>query len=155
MADEVATDAGLKRAELTRAVARASTDYVLRALRLLTDLHNGEVITAIVCQAIIAANTAHLADQREAARGGAVPPDSVRKPVSILAIAGSLGLPFETTRRHVGKLIDAGVCQRVTGGVIVPAAALDNAANYAVAETNLANVQRFIRALRRAGLPMD
>ncbi len=149
--------AGVGRVGLTRAVARISNEYVLRSLRLLTDLHGGEFITAIVCQAIIAANTAHLADQLEAAAswGHSLPPDSVRKPVSILAVAGSLGLPFETTRRHVSKLIAAGACKRVRGGVIVPAEVLDTDANYAAAETNAANVQRFIRALRRAGLPID
>jgi hypothetical protein len=150
------TDAELKRAELVRAVSRASNEYILRVLRQLTDLHGGEFITAIVCQAIITANTAHLADHGDAlTKEAGLPPDELRKPVSILAIAGSLGLPFETTRRHVAKLTEAGVCRRVQGGIIVPASALDKDVLYAAAETNYANVQRFVRALRRAGLPTD
>jgi hypothetical protein len=154
MVDEP-SEAERKRAELVRAVARASNEYVLRTLRQLTDLHGGEFVTAIICQAIITANTAHLADQPDLAGETGLPPDAVRKPVSILAIAGSLGLPFETTRRHVAKLSAAGVCRRVPGGVIVPASALDNAAAYAAAEANLSNVQRFVRAVRRAGLAAD
>jgi hypothetical protein len=142
-----------QRAELARAVARVSTEYLLRALKLITDLHDGELIRAIVCQAIIAANTGHLKPGDPV--GAAPPPDDQRRPISILSLAGSLGLPFETTRRHVAKLIDAGICQRVRGGVIVPASALDNRVNLAAAETNLANVQRLVRGLRQAGLPMD
>jgi len=143
-----------QRAELARAVARVTSDYVLRMLRLLCDLHGGELITAIVCQAIIAANTARLND-RGCAAPDMVPPDELRRPISILSLAGSLGLPFETTRRHVAKLMDAGICRRVRGGVIVPASVLDNPITAAAAETNLANVQRLVRGLRRAGLPLD
>jgi hypothetical protein len=154
MADDALSAPDSRRAELARAVARATSDYLLRALRQLTDLHQGELITAIVCQAIIAANTAHL-NHPGCAALAKLPPDEMRRPISILSLAGSLGLPFETTRRHVARLTDAGVCRRVRGGVIVPAAVLDNPAAAAAAETNLANVQRLVRGLRRAGLPLD
>jgi hypothetical protein len=146
-------EGGQSRAELARAVARVTTEYILRALRMITDLHGGEFLTAIICQAIIAANTAQLSEA-DGGHGG-LPPDESRRPISILALAGSLGLPFETTRRHVSKLIDAGVCRRVQGGVIVMSEALDKPVYLAAAETNLANVQRMVRGLKRAGLPLE
>ena len=136
-------------------MARLSTNYVLRSLRLLADLHDGELMTGIVGQAIIAANTAHLDNAADPARryaGRDLPPDEMRRPVSVLALSASLGLPFETTRRHVGKLVSAGACRRVRGGVIVPAAVLDNPKFLEAAETNLTHVLQFVRGLRRLGL---
>lgn len=146
-------------AALTRRVSRVSNDYLLRALRLLTDIHHGDIVDAIICQAIIAANTGHLNDTRdpldEAPGSAGLPADGARKPISILALAGSLGLPFETTRRHVNRLIEIGSCQRVKGGVIVPAGALADPRFLQAAETNLAYVMRFVRGLKRAGLAID
>lgn len=36
----------------------------------------------------------------------------------VLALADSLGLPFETTRRHVAGLVEAGLCARRRGGIV-------------------------------------
>jgi hypothetical protein len=145
--------------DVTRAAARISANYLLRCLRLITDLHQGELLNAIICQAIIGANTRHLNDPADAVRLGfddtGLPPDVVRKPISILALADSLGLPFETTRRHVARLEAAGACKRVRGGVIVPTSALADQRFYEAAQTNLAYVQAFVRNLRRAGVPLD
>jgi hypothetical protein len=145
--------------DVQRAVARVSSEYLLRVLRLLSDLQNGELLTVIIGLAIVAANTAHLIDAADPAARYAgrqeLPPDEVRRPVSVLALAGSLGLPFETTRRHVNKLVAAGRCRRVKGGVIVPASFLDNPPFLAAAETNVGYVLHFIRCLRRVGLDID
>lgn len=140
-----------------RLVARLSSQYLLRALKLVAEAYDGEILTAIVAQSIVAANTAHLdaRDGQGASYAGRPPPDELRKPVSVLAIAGSLGLPFETTRRHVNKLVAAGRCVRVKGGVIVPASVLDHPRSAKAAETNLAYVRRFLRELKAAGVTAD
>lgn len=147
------------RADLARSVARLSTEYVLRLLRLLTDMQDGELLTAIIGQAIIAANTSHLNEAADPERRFAgrmdLPPDELRRPISVLALSASLGLPFETTRRHVNKLMAAGVCKRVRGGVIIPAEALDNPRSVAAGEANLTYVLQFVRGLRRLGLDID
>lgn len=39
-------------------------------------------------------------------------------PTPVLAMADSLGIPFETTRRHVGVLANAGLCRRLRGGMV-------------------------------------
>jgi hypothetical protein len=46
-------------------------------------------------------------------------PDAERRPVSISAIAGSLGLPFETVRRRIKHLESLGICITSGHGVIV------------------------------------
>lgn len=41
-------------------------------------------------------------------------PDEMRRPVSILSVANFLGLPYETVRRHMHKLVEDGWCERVS-----------------------------------------
>ncbi|MDF7774141.1 hypothetical protein P1X14_02680 [Sphingomonas sp. AOB5] len=45
--------------------------------------------------------------------------------ISAHSLAASLSRPFETVRRHVQALIEAGLCRRVTGGVVLTEGALD------------------------------
>ena len=40
----------------------------------------------------------------------------------VLSLASSLGMPFETTRRHVRALIAAGLCRRIPTGIVAEAA---------------------------------
>jgi len=152
-------DAVAPKPDTARVVARLSTDYVLRVLRLLADLQNGQLLSAIIVLGIVAANTGYLNQTEDptllSAGPTGLPPDEARRPVSVLSLSASLGLPFETTRRHVNKLVIAGACQRVKGGVIVPASALDNPAFLQAAEQNLAYAAHFVRGLRRTGLRLD
>ena len=41
-------------------------------------------------------------------------PDELRRPVSILSVSSSLGLPYETVRRHMHRLVEDGWCERVS-----------------------------------------
>lgn len=76
--------------------------------------------------AIVRANTLHVTrDPTLAAAFSGVdeiPPDELRKTVSINNLARELSLPYETARRHAHKLIDAGICRRSPDrGLVVPA----------------------------------
>ena len=140
---------------VARIVSRLSSEYILRAMQLLVEAY-GEIRTGIIAQTIVTANTAHL-DTRggEGWRYAAIdetPPDEVRRPISIARLAESLGLPFETTRRHVQRLIDMGVCIRVEGGVIVPRAVLDQPEAAQAALANVSYVRKFVRDVQAAGL---
>ncbi|HWA59838.1 MAG TPA: DeoR family transcriptional regulator [Caulobacteraceae bacterium] len=136
-----------------RAAARLSNDYLLRTVRLLVDLHRGELLRAVILQAISAANTSHV-DRKGPLEPGAepVPPDSARRPVSVSAVSQGLGLPFETVRRNINRMIEEGLCVRVRGGVIVPEATMRSEKATAAAAVNLQNLRKLYRDLRRAGV---
>ena len=140
---------------VARIVSRLSSEYILRALQLLVESY-GEIRTGIIAQTIVTANTAHLdtrgGDGRRYSAIDETPPDEVRRPISIARLAESLGLPFETTRRHVQRLIDTGVCVRVEGGVIVPQSVLEQPDAARAALANVAFVRKFLRDVQAAGL---
>jgi hypothetical protein len=136
-----------------------ATEHFLRSARLLSDEAGGDLVKALVLRAVVAANISHIDQQAEAsARYAAldrVPPDAMRRPVSVLALAGSLGLPYETTRRRVAGLIREGRCVRVKGGIVAPSETLCRPAAEQAALANLLNARRFVRALKHAGVPLD
>lgn len=138
-----------------RQVARLTTEFVLRALNMAAKLHDGDLVRAMVAAAIVAANTAHLGDRSAGPARHAsladIPPDAVRRPVSVMAVAQALGLPFETTRRYVNRLIALGQVKRVKGGVIGLTEAIARPENEALIVANTAHVRRFLRDLGRIG----
>jgi hypothetical protein len=139
---------------LARRVAVLSMAYVARALRGLADVF-GDGRDGLVVLAITAANTAHL-DVRTAERGIAGPdavlPDELRRPISINRLAQSLGMPFETTRQCVNRLIRAGLCVRVEGGVVAPTAALQRPEVAQAVMVNLTLIRELMRDLQAVGL---
>jgi len=110
-------------------------DRVLAGLSfgfLLDEMANGvgglEPLDALLVMAINQANIAPLTRDPEArARYGALEapaPDAERRPVSMNAVAASLGLPFETVRRRIRRLAAAQVCLLSAEGAVVPASFL-------------------------------
>jgi hypothetical protein len=158
-ADGGETAAATGGADRFRLSVRLATEYFLRSMQLLVEFVDGDLVTALVFLAIISANVTHLnADRPEGplhADIDDVPPDEARKPVSVLALAGSLGLPYETTRRHVAKLLGSGQCERVAGGLIVPARVLLSERHTEVLRANLTNLRRLFRALNKAGVDLS
>ncbi len=154
---ETATDRTARRKpDKIRLVARLSADYMLRSLKMIGDLAEGELLTGLVNLALVQANVGHLDPTGSPFDGlDSVPPDEVRRPVSVLALSASLGLPYETTRRHVAKMVATGQCLRVKGGVIAPTAAVDDPRRAEMLEQNLINLKRLYRNLRAAGVALD
>jgi DNA-binding IscR family transcriptional regulator len=139
---------------MARGVARFSRDYILQVLKLLANAY-GDIRVGVVAQTIVTANTAHLeAPMGEGWRYAGIdqpPPDEVRRPVSVAAVAVSLGVPYETLRRQVRRLIEAGVCVRIEGGLIVPMAVLEHPAGAEATLANVRNVRNFVRNLWSIG----
>jgi hypothetical protein len=98
-------------------------DLMLGLLRL--GRGGADPVDALIMLAIIQANLAPIQARPELqlkyGAMGMIPPDEVRRPVSVLSVAGMLGLPFETVRRRVAGLKAKGVCLHVDGGLMVPA----------------------------------
>ncbi len=146
-------------AAVSRLAARLSTQYFLRMTEMVTEQAGGDLLTGLVIRAISAGNVGYL-DQDPNTFGQFasledIPPDDVRRPVSIAAVAGSLGLPYETARRHVGKLVKAGLCIRVRGGVIAPSVKMQGPWEHQAMLANMASLRRLFRALKRAGVDFD
>lgn len=116
-------------------------------------------LTAVDILLVLAINQANIAPlTREAAARsaygglGAPAPDEERRPVSISAIAHSLGLPFETTRRHIRAMEARGVCTVSSRGVIVPASFLQSDSYIETVVTGHGRLKLFYAAARREGL---
>lgn len=140
--------------EPARAASRAAAEYLLRSLAMLADLSGDDPLTGLISLAIVQGNVAHLPREGASAYAtvGDIPPDEVRRPVSIAAVAAALHLPYETTRRRVMRLIELGLCERKGRGVIVPVRVLDSDRHVQMLQANLVNLRRLKRALEDIGV---
>lgn len=138
-------------------------DRVLAGLSfafLLDEMSNGmgglDPLDALLVLAINQANIAPLTrDPGARARYGgleAPAPDGERRPVSINAVAASLGLPFETVRRRIRKLAAEQVCHVTADGVVVPASFLASPSYLQTVMLGHQRLRRFYGELRVAGL---
>jgi DNA-binding transcriptional ArsR family regulator len=113
-------------------------------------------LDALLVLAINQANIAPLTrDPAARARYGqldAPAPDHERRPVSVNAIAASLGAPFETVRRRVRGLAAAGVCVLTPEGVVIPASFLASPPYLQSVMQGHERLRRFYFELRDAGL---
>lgn len=111
---------------------------------------------AMLVLAINQANIAPLTRDHDArSRYGALEspaPDGERRPVSLSAIASSLGLPYETVRRRVRRLETQGVCTVGPHGAVVPESFLASPAYLTSVVTAHARLRRFYEEVRAAGL---
>lgn len=110
--------------DLRRQLFRLSGQHFLGAARLIAGAVDRDLVTALIFLCIGRANLRDLtSDPRRAmpyAAVSTIPPDSERVPVSVYAVAKEMGIPYETVRRHAGKLRAADLLEAVTGGLIIP-----------------------------------
>jgi predicted transcriptional regulator len=127
---------------------------------LMLDLANlrpaeGDFVDALVLTAILQANQAALRQPEVRARygtGEASLPDELRRPISIKAVAESLGMPFETVRRRIRGLTEAGLCRIVDDGVMTLREAVTSPAYLARQRARVARLAQFVRDLEAAGV---
>jgi len=142
-------------ADNIRIITRLLNNFVLRFISRTAGLVDGDFMAALVLSEIVAANTAHL-DRPETPKHSHTndpPPDIERRPVSVLGVANALGIPYETTRRYVGKLVKNGQCEKVNGGVVVPTRVLQNPLLLAKYQTDNADFRRLLETVRRLEAP--
>jgi DNA-binding Lrp family transcriptional regulator len=149
--------AGATPNSVIRVAARLANGFLLDIVKLIgfgRDVIDGLLITAI-SQANVAQVTRSPELQRRYATLDQAPPDELRRPVSISAVANSLHIPFETARRRIGAMADLGVIQTTAKGVIMPTAPLNSPFYRLAAEGHYNIVRNFYFRLRAIGMLDD
>lgn len=131
-----------------RVVCRLGVDYQLAVARLLVGALGLDMMSILTLLAIVRANMREMARDRDAIRPYAglnvIPPDELRRPVSVYAIAKELRAPYETVRRHVTRLKEEGHCEISDQGVIIPGRELARASWMQVTEENWRAATHFV-----------
>ena len=142
--------------DLRRHVIRVCGDYLLTTARLATEAVEGDLITATTFLTISRDNVRQVtaAAQAEIAYCSIddIPPDHLRKPVTVYALARELHLPYETARRYVGKLTRAGLCDRVADGLVIQAHVYARPSMKRLVDRNWIETRKFVDALARCGV---
>jgi hypothetical protein len=128
-----------------RAVGRILSDYFFRTLDVLRG-HVRDPLNGLIFLQVTQMNAEHMAlpELVSILRRGPIP-DAVRVPVRTAAVARRLRLPYETTRRHIGWLVEDGVCRRTDDGVVVKVGGLQRRGLASIRDVNLTNVRRLFR----------
>ena len=134
-----------------RAVGRILSDYFFRSTEVL-HRHMRDLMTGLVLLAVVRANSEHVPPAQVAAimRTGWLR-DEHRRPVRVAELSRRVGAPYETTRRHVGRLLEQGFCKRAGGGLLVASETFHQPTLYAITVENFVNVRRLFRQTAALG----
>lgn len=139
-----------------RLAQRATIQFVLDTTDLLSRVVDSDTLRGLIFLGVVSANTRHIQpgtpEAQAYAQTGAILPDGLRRGISVHALSHQVNLPYETTRRHVQRLISDGLCERRADGIVVPASILSTPRMLNSVERNLANLYRFLDELERGGV---
>jgi biotin operon repressor len=139
-----------------RITSRISMDYVVSIYSAILRGSRHDPIDALILSTVAVANVAHLNADRDLslAYGGIDTPEpqAIKRPISRNAVALSLGLSYETARRRIQKLIDAGALLDLDGGLIGANEQANPEMVKAMAEQNATLLRRLVRQLRDHGI---
>lgn len=122
---------------------RLAGEFFVRGVEIVARAHGGDLLRGIIFTAIAVAN----GEASPAAGGGG----GGRRPVSVMSIAHSISVPYETTRRYVNMLVAAGLCVRDgRRGVYIPDHALLTPEMEAAYRESYASFNRLAKALKRS-----
>ncbi|MDO9223866.1 MAG: hypothetical protein Q7U20_09180 [Caulobacter sp.] len=123
--------------------ARLAGEFFIRGVEICARAHGGDLLKGIIFTAIAVANN-------EGQAAGSLD----RRPVSVMAISSSIGVPYETTRRYVNLLVDEGLCVRMgRRGVVIPDDAFLRPGLMASYRETFTSFNRLVSALRRFSYP--
>jgi DNA-binding Lrp family transcriptional regulator len=139
-----------------RLVIRLSSDYLLRLAEPIS-LYMGDLVTGLVMMDVIHANTEHLPDTEAGDPDHGWSPegfvsDDLRRPVRTTTLADRLGIPQETVRRHLHRLVKADRCERIGDGYRVPNRILARGPFVRYMLDNRSHLQRLYAALSDFGV---
>jgi len=131
-----------------RLVIRLLLEFMVSAMPALARWHGGDLVRGVIFLAIAQANRPRLSDpvRRAGIRG-----DEDLRPISVMAIAQSLRLPYETARRRVRHLERLGLVERREQGIVVPGAVIASREFEDFAAGTYALFLRMLRGLRAVG----
>lgn len=137
------------RSEAAFQLARATNRFCLRVLEDMARSAGGDMIGPLVFSAISVANTRHLALEPDSAIARWESPiqDDLRRPITALALAQVMGLPRETLRRYLAKVVSAGGCRRVRGGYIAVETAFQSRDAKDLAERIVIHARHLVAAM--------
>ena len=119
--------------------ARLAGEFFVRGVEIVARAHGGDLLRGIIFTAIAVANS-----ESAPVTGGE------RRPVSVMSIAHSIGVPYETTRRYVNLLLSEGLCIREgRRGVIIAEQAFLAPEMVAAYRETFASINRLATALKR------
>jgi len=141
--------------ENVRALVRVALELIMRGIDVLGHVHGDDLLKGFVFTAIWTANVRHITASANNLKYGALtelPPDEMRRPVSIKALADALRMPYETVRRHATNLVREGIAIRTNDkGLIIPSAQMEAPEKYEGIRMSHAHITRMVADLHRAG----
>jgi len=146
-----------QRRDEARLISRVCGGYLLRSLKTFAALLDHDYGLTVVYLAILQANLGALEEDAELALRYAgldeTPPEALYRPISVHALAQALHMPYETTRRGVGRLIELGFVSRVSrNGVIALSARQAHPDCKQAIEADATDAGRMFAHLRRLGV---
>lgn len=135
-----------------------AADLFLRMTSGLLEVFDGDVLNGVVFLAIARANVHHLSawSSADCRSEDGVFPDTERRPISVLRIADSLGLSYETVRRRVNQLVADGFCRRVgRNGVVISADIVRRIEFMPLAAESRTAVRALVREAHRSSVMGD
>lgn len=135
-------------------IGRASIGFLLDIMGMArgpTDIVD-PLILSVVLQANIAPISQDLELSARYATLDDTPPDDLRRPVSINAVAASLQLPYETVRRRCARFIEAGALIATRRGLVLPGEMVNNPFYLATATARYERLRAFYFELRALGV---
>ena len=137
-----------------RAVLRVTTLEILKALRSLAQMHDGDLFALLVFTSIWSANGEHLIGDERYSGLRDIGPDSTSKPVTDDQLQRSLGVPRDMLDRYVEMFIHMGLVERISGGLVVPGAVFTSAEMMSGANEAYDRIVGLISALRGVGFSL-
>ena len=154
-----ATSARREPGSLKYALSSVLTGYVMRVILDGVGIHENDFVRGLIFITVMAMNVERIThDPSEAWRfadAQTAPPDTMRMPVTVRAVADRVGLPYETTRQHMIRLADIGRAQRVDGGFIIPLAVAQDPVNLQSGLKIYTWLLRAVGQLDRMGFDFD
>lgn len=131
-----------------RMISRAANSYTLAVLEDLRRLFNGELIAGLLFCAILNASARRAGESSDDLQARW----ETARPVTALALSNMVGIPRETTRRHIKKLESMGFCAFGARGVTIPEEVLARPSVIAAFDRIGMSTRAFIQRMARAGV---